>query len=74
VISLNTGKIGAQRKLFPMYALLLLTNLLELHRVLTEAGPDGGGDEAPDAAAAEQIERKKSKRDLLEKIRSLTRE
>ena len=74
VISLNTGKIGAQRKLFPMYALLLLTNLLELHRVLTEAGPECGGDEAPDAAAAEQIERKKSKRDLLEKIRSLTRE
>ena len=69
MISLNTGKIGAQRKLFPMYALLLLTNLLELHRVLTEAGPDGGGEEAP-----EQIERKKSKRDLLEKIRSLTRE
>ena len=27
-----------------------------------------------DDAAAEQIERKKSKRDLLEKIRSLTRE
>ena len=74
MISLNTGKIGAQRKLFPMYALLLLTNLLELHRVLTEAGPDRGGDEAPDAAAAKQIERKKSKRDLLEKIRSLTRE
>lgn len=54
------------------YALLLLTNLLEIHRVLREAGPEGGGGEAPDAAAAEQSERKKQ--DLLEKIRTLTLE
>ena len=54
------------------YALLLLTNLLEIHRVLGEAGPEGGGGEAPDAAAAEQSERKKQ--DLLEKIRTLTLE
>ena len=40
--------------------------------MLREAGPEGGGGEAPDAAAAEQSERKKQ--DLLEKIRTLTLE
>ena len=63
VISLNTGKIGAQRKLFPMYALLLLTNLLEIHRVLAGTQGSGGGD------TAEQ-----KKQSLLDQIRRLTLE
>ena len=70
VISLNTGKIGAQRKLFPMYALLLLTNLLEIHRVL--AGTQGSGGGGGGGGGGDTAEQKKQS--LLDQIRRLTLE
>ena len=81
-ISIDPAKIGVSAAMFGTIGLLLLNNLLELHRALLggggggggggDGGGGGGGGGAGDASAAKQptqAEKKKSK--LLERVRSM---